>query len=294
MIKNCFFFALFTLVFLSNILADDLKPYKVYLRPGTILTDLKDHKDQRITRGIYAYVLETNPLKRDHFIVYNKAMEAIFETTALGIVEIKKDVMILPDIDAQTIYPAPSVLKSNSKNAFFDTQFNLHLDNINPAAFNSLYETQFKRTLGTRVEIRTLYNSILPANFGFSLNYQTASFSDLNNELFLSAISFGPCLQHYIYEKENIAVSFLLGGEFSPNYQTSVDEFTDKYNVFMLDLGSEALWQSDWGKLSAGLHFRRYDLKLSSSSRTNISPLPGDITINSIGAMLGYKYEWDL
>ncbi len=294
MIKNCFFFTLFVLVFLSHVVAAELKPYKVYLKPGTILTSLKDHTDQQITRGIYVFVLETNPLRRDHFIVYDKSMKPAFETTALGIVEIEKDVAVLPDIDAQTIYPAPSVLRANNKNAFFDTQFNLHFDSVDAAAFNSLYGTELTSTLGNRFEIRTLYNSILPVNFGLALSYQTASWSDENSDLKLSALSFGPHIQHYIYEREKIAVSLLLGAEYSPNYQTSSDEFTDKYNAVLIDLGTEVLWQTDFGKLSAGLHFRRHNLTLTSSTRTTIDPLPEDITVNSIGAMLGYKYEWDL
>ena len=294
MIKSCFFVTLFVLIFLSHVMAAELKPYKVYLKPGTVLTSLKDKTDQRITRGIYVFVLETSPLKRDHFIVYDKAMKPVFETTALGIVEIEKDLAILPNIDAETIYPAPSVLKSNNKNAFFDTQFNLHFDSIGAASFNTLYGTELTSTLGTRVEIRTLYNSELPVNFGLALSYQTASWSDENGDMKLSALSFGPHIQHYIYEEKEMAVSLILGAEYSPNYQTSTGEFIDKYNAVMLDLGAEVLWQTNLGKWSAGAHFRRHDLSLNSSSRTNIELNPEDVTVNSIGAMLGYKYEWEL
>lgn len=294
MIKNCFIFVFFALIFLSNILAAELKPYKVYLKPGSILTDLQTHQEQQIPRGIYAYVLETNPLRRDHFIVYDKNMKAAFETTALGIVEIEKDITILPNIDARTIYPPPSVFRANNKNAFFDTQFNMHLENINATAFNSLYKTEFSSSLGKRFEFRTLFSSELPVNFGVALNYQTASWSDKNSNMNFSAISFGPHLQHYIYEDEKRAFSLLMGCEFSPTYKTSTNEFTDKYSAVILDLGIEILWQADFGKLSAGAHFRRHDLKLNSTSRPNISPLPEDIIVNSIGAMLGYKYEWDL
>lgn len=294
MIKNCFFFTIFVLVFLSNLLAAELKPYKVYLKPGTVLTSLRTKQDQRITRGIYVFVLETNPLKRDHFIVYDKAGKPAYETTALGIVEIEKDIAILPDMDAEIIYPEPSVFKSNNKHAFFDTQFNIHLDNIDPSPFNALYGTEFSSTIGNRFEVRTLYNSELPVNFGLSLNYETASWSNENGDLKLTALSFGPHLQHYVYEKEDVAVSILFGAEYAPTYETTSSESTDKYNAVMLDLGAEVLWGTRFGKWSAGAHLRRHDLSLTSSTRTNINPVPEDITINSIGAMLGYKYEWDL
>lgn len=294
MIQNCLIAVFFALIFLSNVFAVELKPYKVFLKPGTVLTSLKDKSDFRITRGIYVFVLETNPLKRDHFIVYDKAGKATYETTALGIVEIEKDVAILPDVDAEIIYPAPSVFRSNNKNAFFDTQFNVHLDNIGAASFNSLYGTEFSSTMGNRFEVRTLYTSELPVNFGVSFNYQTASWANEDSDLKLSALSFGPHIQHYIYEKEDVAVSILLGAEYSPNYQTKSAEFTDKYHAVMLDLGAEILWGTSFGKWSVGVHFRRHDLSLTSTTRTDFNPLPEDITVNSIGAMLGYKYEWDL
>lgn len=275
-------------------MATELRPYKVYLKPGSLLTNLKDKKNSEITRGIYVFVLETDPQKRDLFIVYDKDMKPIYETSALNIVEIKKDISILPDIDAETIYPAPSELKANNKNAFFDTQFNLHLEFMNPATFNSLYFTEFTNTLGNRFEVRTLYNSELPVNFGLAMSYQTATWSNEEGLLKLSALSFGPQLQHYIHEEDSFAVSFIFGAEYSPIYKTSTDEFTDKYHAVLLNFGTEFLWQNYLGKWSAGIHLRRHDLNLISSTRSNISFYPEDITLNSIGAMLGYVYEWDL
>jgi len=294
MIKNFFFTVLFILVVLSNVFASELKPYKVYLKPGAILTGIKNQKDFQITRGIYAFVMETNRSKRDHFIVYDKEGKPAYETTALGIVEIEKDVALLPDIDAEIMYPAPSVFKANNKHAFFDTQFNMHFDSISANSFNSLYGTEFSATLGNRFEVRTLYNSELPVNFGVSFNYESATWTNEDSEMKLTALSFGPHLQHYVYEEDKMAVSVLFGAEFAPTYQTTSGEFTDKYNAILLDLGIEVLWETNFGKWSGGAHFRRHDLSLISTSRTSINPLPEDITTNSIGAMLGYKYEWDL
>jgi hypothetical protein len=294
MIKKCLIALGFFLVFLSNIMAAELRPYKVYLKPGTVLTNLKNKVDYRIPRGIYAFVLETNPLRRDHFIVYDKNGMPAYETTALGLVEIEKDIAILPDVDAEIIYPEPSVFKSNNKHAFFDTQFNIHFDNLDASAFNSLYETEYSSSLASRFELRTLFTSQLPVNVGFSINYETASWSSEENSLQLTALSFGPHIQHYIYEKEDVAVSILLGAEYAPTYQTKSSEFTDKYHAVLIDIGAEILWGTSFGKWSAGAHFRRHDLSLTSSTRTNFNPIPEDLTVMSIGAMLGYKYEWDL
>ena len=294
MIKTCFFIIIFTLIILSHVLADDLKPYKVYLKEGTVLTSIVDKKDQRISRGIYVYVLETNPQKRDVFIVYDKNMKPAFKTTALGVVEIKKDIALLPAVDAEVIYPPPTKLNASNKNAFFDTQFNVYIENIGAGAFNSLYSTEYPNAFGNRYEIRTLYNSALPVNFGMSLNYFTATWPVDDGDMKLSTLSFGPHLQHYIYFEEEMAVSLIFGTDFSPNYRTTINTFTDKYYAVIFNLGTEILWQNYFGKWSAGIHLRRHDLSLMSSTRPDLSPFPEDLTAYSIGAMLGYIYEWDL
>ena len=295
MIKTCFFIIILTFVILSNVMAaDDLKPYKVYLKEGTVLTNLVDKKDQRLTRGIYVYVLETDSQKRDAFIVYDKKMKPAFETTALGVVEIEKDITILPNVDAEIVYPAPTVLKTNNKTAFFDTQFNFYIESIGAGAFNSLFSTDYSNSFGNRYEIRTLYNSALPVNFGITFNYLTATWLVEDGDMKLSALSFGPHLQHYLYFEKNMAVSLLFGADFSPNYQTTTSDFTDKYYAVILNLGTEVLWQNYFGKWSAGIHLRRHDLSLINSTRPDISPLSEDLTVYSVGAMLGYKYEWDL
>lgn len=296
MMRNCLIATVLALVFLSNVFAAEapLKPYKVYLKPGTIITKLSDKTDHRIDRGIYVFVMETSPTIRDHFIIYDKDGKAQYETTALGVVEIAKDIAVLPEVDAETIYPAPSIFKANNKKAFFDSQFNLHFDNVDAAPFNSLYGTEFTTAMGTRLEIRTLYNSSLPVNFGLALSMQNVEWSDENGSMKLSSVSIGPHIQHYIFEREKVAVSLLLGAEYSPNFKTTSGEFIDKYHAFMLDFGAEVLWGSDFGKWSVGAHIRRNTLNLISSTRTDITPVPEDLAVNSVGAMLGYKYEWDL
>ena len=294
MIKTCFFLTVFTLVFLRQVIAADLKTYKVYLKEGTILIKLKDKTNHVISRGIYAHVLEIDPLKRDRFIVYDKTMRPVFETSALGVVEIEKDIAILPDIDAETIYPAPTVFKANNKNAFFDTQFNFYIDNINLAPLNNFYESEVKSALGTRFEVRTLYSSDLPVNFGLNLSYQTANWPIEDDTVKFSALSFGPHIQRYVYQEEKMAVSLILGAEYSPLLQTTSEEFKFKYHAIMLNLATEFLWQTDYGKISAGINYRKYDLNLINLPNKEISVSPEDISLFSIGVMVGYKYEWDL
>ena len=290
--KKMVFILIMLMSFIS--LAEDLKPYRVYLKPGTTLTRLSDKKNFSIEKGIYAHVLETNPMRRDHFIVYNKAGKPVYETLSDGIVEIEKDIQILPNVDAEISYPPPSSLKANNKYAFLDTQFNVHLDRLQMSPLNSIYSQELDSAVGNRFEVRTLYTSELPVNFGLSLNYQTATWENDIDEVKLSILSFGPQIQRYIYQEEKLAISLHLGGEFAPIYRTSSGDSVERYKAILFDLGIEAMWQTDFGKWSLGSHYRRHDLTLTSSTRAGSNPVPEELIINSIGAMVGYKYEWDL
>lgn len=290
--KKMVFILIMLMSFIS--LAEDLKPYRVYLKPGTTLTRLSDKKNFSIEKGIYAHVLETNPMRRDHFIVYNKAGKPVYEMLSDGIVEIEKDIQILPNVDAEISYPPPSTLKANNKYAFLDTQFNVHLDRLQMSPLNTIYSQELDSAVGNRFEVRTLYTSELPVNFGLSLNYQTATWENDIDEVKLSILSFGPQIQRYIYQEEKLAISLHLGGEFAPIYRTSSGDSVERYKAILFDLGIEAMWQTDFGKWSLGSHYRRHDLTLTSSTRTGSNPVPEELIINSIGAMVGYKYEWDL
>ena len=213
---------------------------------------------------------------------------------ASSIVEIDDDIRILPNVNAEISYPPPTIQNGFNERFYFDTQFNLHLDNVDISQLSSLYTQNASSTIGNRLELRTLYNSELPVNFGLSLNYQTASWDNDTDNIHLSILSLGPQIQHYIYEDEEKALSLHLGAEYAPIYKTTSGESTEKYKAVVLDLGLEALWGTRFGKWSAGAHFRRHDLTLTSSTRANVIALPEEIIINSIGAMLGYKYEWEL
>ena len=255
---------------------------------------ISDKKDVVLDKGIYVNVLETNANRRELFLVYNKKGIPLYEIKAEGIVEIDQDIKLLPNVDAEISYPAHAKLAADDKVVFLNTHFNLHFDNLQTTPFNTIYNVDLTSVLGTRYEVRTLYVSRLPVNFGFGINFQNASWSNEFDQIKLSIMSLGPQIEKQFYADDNMIVSVLAGAEFAPIYRTSSGDSVEKYKAMLFDLGAEATWETRFGKWSLGGHYRRHDLTLTESSRAGLNPVPEELIINSIGAMVGYKYEWNL
>ncbi|MBC7539613.1 MAG: hypothetical protein H7281_12390 [Bacteriovorax sp.] len=288
-----FFLMLISLISFS-ITAEELRPYTVYLREGTVLTKIKDKSEIILPKGIYAKVLELNPNRRDLFNVYDKFGVVQYQVTAEGMVEIADDIKILPGIDAEKIYPPKSIFKTENKFAQFDSQLSLHFDTLQLSKLNNIYNDQITTVLATRYEARTLYVTDLPVEFGFSLNYQSAYWKNDFEEVKLSILSLGPQFKYKFYENEDFNVHALLGAEIAPIYQGSSAQYTDKYSAVLFDLGVESQWHSPLGILTLGSHFRHHDIALTESNRPNLELVPKGFSLNSLGFMIGYKIEWNL
>ena len=289
-----YYFILF-FIFSISAFAEDKKPYTVFIRSGSSLIRISDRVEFVISKGIYANVLETNTSKRDLFVVYNKDGRPIYETSSMGIVEVAEDLKILPNVDAEVVFPAPSVLKANDKIANLNSQFNIHLESLQTSALNTIYGQNLSSALGPRYEFRTMYESILPINVGVNVNFQSFQWNNnFDEHTTLSIFSFGPQIERVIYVEDTIAASVFLGAEFSPFYQSKTGVFKDKYTTMLFDVGIEGNWSTQYGRWCIGAHFRHHDLTLSETTRLDLAPVPEEISLNSIGAMVGYKYEWDL
>lgn len=270
------------------------KPYTVYLREGTLLKRLKDNQTLELSKGIYAKVLELNPKRRDRFYVYDNSGVAVYETSAMGISEIEDDIRLLPNVNAEKIYPPKSVLKTTDKIAMFDSQFSLHFDNLGVAPLNDIYSDQISSVISTRYEIRTLYVSVLPFEFGFTFNYQSAYWKNDFEDVKLSILSVGPQFKYNLFKNDSFNAHVLFGAEIPLLYEGTTANFKDKYSAQMYDLGVESEWLSPMGIITFGSHFRHHQVALSDSDRINLELTPKEFTLNSLGVMLGYKIEWEL
>jgi hypothetical protein len=284
----------FFMLFCASLFAIELKPYPVYLKEWTILKNIKDGSKVVLSKGIYAHVLELDPKRRDQFYVYDKNGIATYLTSSEGVVEVSDDIRILPNVDAQKIYPPKNAFKAPDTVAFIDSQISIHVDGLQLAPFNEIYGDTTSSTTSTRYEVRSLYDSELPFKFGLSLNYQSAYWGLESEKMKLSILSFGPHFKYNYLNRENFSLHLTLGAELAPLYTGSTNSYTDKYTAQLYDLGIESEWPNSFGVVSLGGHFRHHEVALSESNRTNLSLTPKELSINSIGLMIGYKFEWEL
>lgn len=277
-----------------SIMAEEQRPYTVFLKAGTVLTKIKDKSEVILSKGIYAKVLELNPNRRDLFNVYDKNGVIQYQVTAVGMVEIAEDIKILPGIDAEKVYPPKSIFKASNKFATFDSQFSLHFDTLQTSNLNNIYNDQISNVLATRYEARTLYVADLPIEFGFGLNYQSAYWKNDVEDVKISILSLGPQFKYKFFDNNNFNISALLGAEIAPIYRGSSALYTDDYSATLLDLGVESEWLSPLGILTFGSHFRHHEIALTDSNRPNLELVPKEFSLNSLGFMIGYKIEWNL
>jgi hypothetical protein len=286
---------LISLLISSFLSAAELKPYIVFLKPGTELTRLSDKKNLAIEKGMYARVLETNYKKRDLFYVYDEKGNALYETMAKFIVEVEDDYALLPKQRADVVYPAPSQLKIADKTRTLQSQFNVHMDNLQTSDFNSIYSDSLASVTAPRFELRTMYERPdLPFGIGGSINYQSTSWKNDVDQIRFSVLSFGPVFLYDFFEDDDVRVTALLGAEFAPVYRTSSGDSKEEYKAMLYDVGVEGAWKTDYGFWAIGSHYRMHTISLESSNRTGVNPEQGSLSIKSLGIMVGYKHDWSL
>lgn len=237
----------------------------------------------------------SNPDPRENILyVHDKDGKAIYQTTSDATSAVAEDIKILPEINAEKIYPPKSVFKAENRIALFDTQFNFHADNLALSNFNQIYNDQISSVVAARYEVRTLYVPEVPIHFGLGLNYQSAYWTNSIEQIKLSILSFGPEFEYKFYKTDSFIANALLGAEIAPIYQGTSATYTDKYSATLYDLGIETLWSTSVGLVSVGGHFRHHEIALTQSNRPNLLLTPKEFSTNSLGIMIGYKVEWSL
>ena len=282
------------LFLMSSLQANELKPYRVYIKPNTVLKKIKGGERLLLENGIFAYVLDRDFIKRDFINVYDQKGNPLYEIKSEDMVEFESDIALFPNHKANTKYPIPSTFQAANKNLYFDTQFNIHFDQINTKKFSEINSEDNTSSIGNRFEIKTKVLALFPVDFGISVNYESSTWSNNFEDVSLSIFSFGPYLQKSFYEEDNFQAFVSLGAEVAPIYKTKSTFIEDDFDGILIDLGIEGLWETQYGKWSLGTHYRRHDITLTSGENKGAQVVPENIYIDTFGIMIGYKYEWKL
>lgn len=293
------FYHLFLVLFLCffNLVAhaQSIQPFPAYIKPGAILTRLSDNKSFVSDVGLFVKVKEIHPTKRDLFNVYNKKGELVYTVQPQYITEISEDIRVYPKVNAEVIYPPRSKLKNIDDSFNFNTQLNLHISSLDPSAFNSFYQAADSSANLTRFELRSVYQTQLPVNFGLTAGFQYGTWFDTNNEkVKMKNFSIGPIVEYNYYQRENLNFKAILSGEFSPLYQTSSLASKEDYSSLIFQIGTEVNYLTTLGTFNFGIHYRNQSLNINSSTLSSAGVADEDISINNLGIVVGYILNWTL
>lgn len=269
-------------------------PYLVYLASKSKLLSVGEHKDIVTDKAMYVYVLEENFNDRKQFWVYNNKKEKKYLTSAFNITELDPELRLLPSVDGNKIYRQRRILQTDDSTMTFETNFNLHFEQVSMVELNSLYPTQPGSSGAVRYEVRTLYLTQLPIQFGINLNYQSIYWNNADEQIRLSLLSIGPGFSYKTLNNEHFSLSILGNAEIVPLAQSKSTTNTDNFSAYSFDVGIEGELPSSFGNFTIGTHLRRYFLQLENTTRTDASIMQGEYSLSSLGLSLGYKIDWDL
>lgn len=280
---------------MSSLLASTVRePYLVYLAPKSKLTSLGEHKDITTDKAMYVYVLEENPNNRKQFWVYNNKKEKKYITSAFNITELDPELRLLPTVDGNKIYRQKRILQTDDSEMIFETNINLHFEQVSTSELNSLYTAQPGSSSSIRYEVRTLFQTKLPLQFGINLNYQGISLGNTDEQIRLSLLSIGPGFRYKFLKNDQLALSFLGSAEFTPLARSTSSKNIDNFSAYSFDVGFEGELPSTFGTFTLGTHFRRYILNLNNTTRVDATLMQSEYNLSSLGLCLGYKFDWDL
>lgn len=289
------FLILFICFFILEAKAQSQEPYSAYIKPGAVLTRISDNKTFVSDVGLFAKIKETHPTKRDLFYVYNKKGELTYTVQPQYISEISEDIRVYPKVNAEVIYPPRSKLKNVDETFNFNTQLNVHISSLDTEAFNSFYQPEDSSANLTRFELRSVYQSLLPINFGITTSFQYGTWFDTNsNKVKMKNFSIGPILEYSFYQKENLNFKAVLSGEFSPLYQTSSIASKEDYSSLIFQIGAEVNYLSTLGIFNFGINYRKQDLNINSSTLSSSGVADEDISLGNLGLTVGYILNWTL
>ena len=270
------------------------EPYLVYLAPKSKLISIGAHKDIVTDKAMYVYVLEENLNDRKQFWVYNNKKEKKYLTSAFNITELDPELRLLPSVDGSKIYRQKRLMQTDDSSMTFETNCNLHFEQVSMSELNSIYPSQPGSSSSVRYEVRTLYLTQLPIQFGVNLNYQGIYWSNACEQIRLSLLSVGPGFSYKILNNDQFALSILGSAELVPLAQSKSPQNVDNFSAYSFDVGIEGEFPSSFGNFTIGTHLRRHFLLLENTTRTDATIMQGEYGLSSLGLSLGYKVDWDL
>jgi hypothetical protein len=277
---------------LANVYARE--PYLVYLLPGSKIELIEDQSVIYTSKGMYVYAMEVNLNYRKEFWIYSTKKEKKFITSAMNIKELFPEMRLLPFVPEDHGYEQKRIIRTDDKLAPFETNLALNFEQMSMNEMSPIYSTQSGSMTATRFEIRSLYQTEKPLQFGANFNFQNIFWDNSSESIRLSLISVGPVFSYKLLEQENFSLSLLASAELAIMAKGSSAQNNEEFSSHAFDIGLSGDIPTEIGMLTLGTHIRRNYLLLNNTTRTNLTAPPNEYQLTSLGISLGYKFDWEL
>lgn len=263
----------------------------VLLKKGAIICGIDGKHSRRIIRKMFVRTIEKFPGSRTIYIL-NKKNKIKYKTYSEHIISIRKDIDLHPKPKKFTTYPPPDTTKLIDKKLILDTSFIAHSEYHNASYLNHILAGNADFATSSRVEFQSVYNWILPLEFGISMSYQSGTWNGKSAIYNWNSTFVGPVLQYRLHSAKKFEIHGQISFQKSLSYElqsaNSDQTYSFSNNVIQGMIGFTI--PTKFGKFKFGGTYRKLStsIKSSNSNTTAVADRGG---MSSIGAHIGYGFD---
>jgi hypothetical protein len=227
--------------------------------------------------------------------IYNKKGEIKYKTLTGNLSSVERIISLRSKISGDKIYPPKTRLHTSDKFFALETHFLFRRESSDLSAVASTLDIESASASSNSFSFKTYYDSILPIDFGFVMDYQTGKFAtEETNSTIWSALYLGPTIKYDLLESKKFKLNTQFAVKKSIFFNATSDESKIHYSTLLWQIGLEGVYKTSIGNFSIGFEssFIRSSVKGELSDQEKFNNEKTTMQQNAVA--IGYQYTWNL